>query len=100
MGHPSSERATPPPLDGRSPERIAWSAAVTPWLMVWLRFMRCAQAGDPEASPWLTTAWLAVPVTARPPAAKLSRTLDVARRRGLTAVETAASTTPERPPAR
>ena len=59
-----------------------------PWLTVWLRFMRCAQAGGPEASAWLAPAGLLPPVTARPPAAKLSRRLDAARRRGLMAVET------------
>ena len=52
---------------------MAWSAALMPWLTVWLRFMRCAQAGGPEASAWLAPAGLLPPVTARPPAAKLSR---------------------------
>ena len=74
-----------------------------PRLMVWLRFIRCAQAGGPDVSVWLgalAPAGLASPVTARPPAAKLSRRLDAARRRGLAAAETPASATPERPPAR
>jgi len=35
----------PPPW---SPERTAWTAAVAPWLMAWLRFMRAAQAGAAE----------------------------------------------------
>ena len=47
MGYSPSERSTPLPPIGRSPERMAWSAALMPWLTVWLRFMRCAQAGGP-----------------------------------------------------
>ena len=76
MGYSPSERSTPLPPIGRSPERMAWSAALMPWLTVWLRFMRCAQAGGPEAPAWLALAELFPPVTARPPAAKLSRRLD------------------------
>lgn len=35
----------PPPW--LSPERTAWAAAETPWLIAWLRRMRWAQAGGP-----------------------------------------------------
>src|SRR5690606_3340794 len=34
-----------PPL---SPERTAWAVAMAPWLMAWLRRIRCAQAGGPS----------------------------------------------------
>ena len=71
--------------------------------MVWLRFIRRAQAGGPEAPASLgalAPTGLASPVTARPPAAKLWRKLDAARRSGLAVAETPASATPARPPAR
>src|SRR6185437_614217 len=98
MGHSPSERSIWLPPLGRSPERIAWSAAVTPRLMVWLRFTRCAQAGGlPEAAdaPPALDAGRAPPrITARSPEAKLACRLAAARRSGLMATEPAACATP------
>ncbi|CAH1660617.1 hypothetical protein CHELA1G11_12516 [Hyphomicrobiales bacterium] len=34
-----SERLMEEPEPWLSPERMAWAAALTPWLTVWLRFM-------------------------------------------------------------
>src|SRR5208282_546340 len=84
---------------------MAWSAAAAPWLMVWLRFMRRAQAGGPAPSAGvMATAAAALgalsPVTAAPPATKLDCMLAAALRSGLTAAEPAASATPAMPPAR
>ena len=55
----------PPPW--LSPERTAWAAAVAPWLMVWVRFRRCAQAGGAEVGDAADAPSLAVlPVMAPP----------------------------------
>src|SRR5271165_5523933 len=105
IDHSPSDRSTPPPLDGWSPDRMAWSAAAAPRLMVWLRFMRRAQAGGPAPSAdaaALAAAALGAlsPVTAAPPATKLDCMLAAALRSGLTAAEPAASATNAIPPAR
>src|SRR5271165_1575129 len=104
IDHSPSDRSTPPPLDGWSPDRMAWSAAAAPRLMVWLRFMRRAQAGGPASSADAVALAAALgalsPARAAPPAAKLDCMLAAALRSGLTAAEPAASATPAIPPAR
>src|SRR5580692_11672099 len=104
MDYSPSERSTWLPPLGRSPERMAWSAAVTPRLMVWLRLMRCAHAGGPsEAVEDPAAPALAGPlprITARSPDAKLCCRLAAARRSGLIATDPAAWATPAAPPAR
>src|SRR6185437_3449947 len=104
MGYSPSERSTWLPPLGRSPERMAWSAAVTPRLMVWLRFMRWAQAGGLSEAAVVPAppepAGVVPRITARSPAAKLSFRLAAARRSGLIAADPAACATPAAPPAR
>src|SRR5581483_4105986 len=103
MDYSPSERSTWCPPLGRSPERIAWSAALTPRLMVWPRFMRCAHAGglseEADAPPAVGDG-RPPRITARSPEAKLSCMLAAARRSGLIATEPAACATPAAPPAR
>src|SRR5271166_4072293 len=84
---------------------MTWSAAAAPRLMVWLRFIRRAQAGGPAPSAdavALVAAALGAlsPTTAAPPATKLDCMLAAALRSGLTAAEPAASATLAIPPAR
>src|SRR5690606_13087238 len=43
-----SERLMEEPEPPLSPERTAWAVAIAPWLMAWLRRIRCAQAGGPS----------------------------------------------------
>jgi hypothetical protein len=45
-----SERLTEEPPPWLSPDRTAWAAAVTPWLIARLRRMFCAQAGGLSAA--------------------------------------------------
>src|SRR5580692_9301876 len=72
--------------------------------MLWLRFIRCAQAGElfvAPASPDVVCAPRApLAITARSPDAKVSRKFAAAWRSGLIAAESPASATPAIPPAR
>ena len=77
----------PPPW--LSPLRTAWAAAVTPWLSVWERFMRRAQAGGPSAGaaasavpPPIVPMVEVPPVASKadfPPSEKLDRMLSAVR---------------------
>src|SRR5258706_1730322 len=84
IGYSPPERSTEWPPPWLSPDLRTCAAVVAPWLMAWLRFMRCAHAGGadpvppdparPDASLAASASPPTVPMVEEPPvAAKTAR---------------------------